>query len=354
MGTVRFVLAMMVVFFHIALVPKIGTMAVQAFFVLSGFLMTLVMHRSYGYSPQGFGRFWANRALRLYPMYLLVIALTLGVISLLGAGTASTFKHVLTVPATLGEWIQNLTFIYWNWFPNWAEPRLSPPSWALTIEMFYYLLISLGLSRFRWSTWLWFLAGLGWFVWVIATQKGLNYGYYHIASGALPFSLGALAWHYQAELDTLIKRFTPDKSKAAVWLICAGFAGLFAGTGARLIISYKNWGETWEVVVMFLYVFMALGLIVGTSRLALPASLKKWDKLLGDLSYPVYIAHYLFALLVAQVTGLSTPDRSLQAMTTTLLMIPLMLAGCWCLNMIVDKPIERIRDWVRGTDAGAR
>lgn len=348
MGIVRFVLAMLVVVFHLASVPKIGGMAVQAFFVLSGYLMTLVMHNSYGYSAVGFGRFWANRALRLYPMYFLVIGLTVGVISVLGEEKASTFREVLAIPATFGQWIQNLTFIYWNWFPSWVAPRLSPPSWALTIEMFYYLLISVGLSRFRWSTWLWFAAGLGWFVWVVATQQDLNYGYFHIASGALPFSLGALAWHYRSELDALIGRVTSQQNKAAIWLVGAGFAGMIAATGIRMFMTIMGWDESRETVVMFLHTFVAFVLIIGTTRLTLPQALRKWDKVLGGLSYPVYISHFMFALLVAQATGLAAPECNLHSIGTALISIPVMLAGCWVLNMLIDTPIERIRDRVRG------
>lgn len=353
MGTVRFLLAMIVVVFHLALFPKVGHMAVQAFFVLSGYLMTLVMHESYGYSPAGFGRFWANRALRLYPMYLLVIVLILGVIALLGAQTVSTFSGTMFVPQTAKDWAQNLTFIYWNWYPNWVSPRLSSASWALTIEMAYYFLISLGISRYRWSTWAWFAAGTAWFVWTFTTGQPFAFGYYHIAAGALPFSLGALAWHYRAEIDTFVDRLGPTRNAASYRLIAAGLAGLLAASAVRTLITYMKWGEPLENLVMFLHAFVALVLIAGTVRLRLTGRARAWDKTLGDLSYPIYISHFLFAVLVAQVTGLVSPGRDVLSVINTLLTIPVMLVGCWLLVKLVDKPIEHMRDLIRGRRAPA-
>ncbi len=348
MGTIRFILAMLVVIFHLALVPKIGHMAVQAFFVLSGYLMTLVMHGSYGYSPAGFRRFWANRALRLYPMYLLSLVLTLGLIAFLGEETVRNFLGSMYVPRTAEEWLQNLTFIYWNWFPAWESPRLSSPSWALTIEMLYYLLISLGLSRFRWLTWAWFAAGCAWFVWALLTQQSFQIGYFHIASGALPFSLGALAWHYRDNIDRFVDRLRPSRNDAALQLVGLGMAGMLIAAGVRVVITYMGWGEPLENLVMFVHAFIALVLIIGTVRLSLKGRFKAWDKTLGDLSYPIYISHFLFAIPVAQVTGLVTPGRDVNSMVTTALTIPVLLIGCWLLTKLVDQPIEHLRDHIRG------
>ena len=53
MGIYRFLLALNVVIFHLLDVPAIGPFAVFSFFVLSGFLMTLIMKETYGYSLSG-------------------------------------------------------------------------------------------------------------------------------------------------------------------------------------------------------------------------------------------------------------------------------------------------------------
>lgn len=73
----RFLLASLVVFHHLAEVPFAGHHAVIFFFVLSGYLITLVMQERYGYGAACVARFWANRALQLYPAYLVTLGLTL-------------------------------------------------------------------------------------------------------------------------------------------------------------------------------------------------------------------------------------------------------------------------------------
>ncbi|MFT5239279.1 MAG: peptidoglycan/LPS O-acetylase OafA/YrhL [Candidatus Promineifilaceae bacterium] len=68
-GTYRALLAFMVVALHLGGVPIIGPYAVFGFYILSGYLMTTIMHTRYGYSPVGFLQYAVNRALRIYPAY---------------------------------------------------------------------------------------------------------------------------------------------------------------------------------------------------------------------------------------------------------------------------------------------
>ena len=72
-GTYRFLLACLVLVTHLAGVRCAGAYAVFGFYLLSGYLMTLVLNERYGFSPNGFGRYVANRALRIYPPYLAIL-----------------------------------------------------------------------------------------------------------------------------------------------------------------------------------------------------------------------------------------------------------------------------------------
>jgi len=60
-GTLRYLLAMMVVASHFlpyeADAEPFGRYAVVIFFVLSGYLMTRVLHETYGFSNDGLGGF---------------------------------------------------------------------------------------------------------------------------------------------------------------------------------------------------------------------------------------------------------------------------------------------------------
>ena len=49
-GTLRTILALMVAAGHLTDQWQIGTYAVFAFYIISGYLMTLIMHESYGFT----------------------------------------------------------------------------------------------------------------------------------------------------------------------------------------------------------------------------------------------------------------------------------------------------------------
>ena len=76
-GILRTVLAINVVLLHIFSVPVFGNYSVSFFFLLSGFLMTHICKETYGYTFIGFKLFWLNRFLRLYPIYYIIILITI-------------------------------------------------------------------------------------------------------------------------------------------------------------------------------------------------------------------------------------------------------------------------------------
>ena len=146
-GVLRFTLAALVVFSHFTGLLQSGWLAVQAFFVLSGFLITGVVTQVYGQNVKGFSRFVAARFLRLYPAYwclLLVGVVSLALVPEAGAGA---LLPSLGMPDQIGGWLANLSMIYPAVFPGDIQPRISSPSWSLTIELFYYVLIGAGLTR---------------------------------------------------------------------------------------------------------------------------------------------------------------------------------------------------------------
>src|ERR1700678_2524825 len=72
-GIYRYILATMVMTAHSA--PLIwlfvGTYAVRAFFVLSGYVVCYILHNDYLRQEKGVWKYAINRALRIYPTYWL-------------------------------------------------------------------------------------------------------------------------------------------------------------------------------------------------------------------------------------------------------------------------------------------
>lgn len=80
MGLIRFLLALSVVIVHsspllgLEIIP--GSQAVHSFYIISGFYMTMIFVEKYEGTERPLYYFFSNRVLRLYPLYLLVIILT--------------------------------------------------------------------------------------------------------------------------------------------------------------------------------------------------------------------------------------------------------------------------------------
>ena len=66
-GLYRLMLALLVVVTHLGSTEIFGGLAVWAFFMLSGFLITGVLNTRYTFSRQGLIEFGLSRALRLLP-----------------------------------------------------------------------------------------------------------------------------------------------------------------------------------------------------------------------------------------------------------------------------------------------
>ena len=82
MGLIRLLLSIAVVvthtgtFFGLRLTG--GVIAVQSFYMISGFYMTLVLSEKYK-NPNSLWLFWSKRILRLWPVYFVTLLFTLSI-----------------------------------------------------------------------------------------------------------------------------------------------------------------------------------------------------------------------------------------------------------------------------------
>lgn len=352
MGLLRFLLALFVVAQHLGGVKFLGASAVQVFFILSGYLMTSVMVRTYGYTPKGIGRFWINRALRLYPSYFLILLYTMGVLAWLGPDLAQELTSVLYWPATSGEWLQNITMLYGDVLPIRAQPRLSPPTWALTLELVCYLLISLGITRSPRAAWIWLGLGVLYLLWAL-TLSGhpRQWGYAAIPAAFVPFALGALLCHFrQAGHRDMTGQLTARLSRRV------SPAGLLALALSTVVVLAALRVGVWvltrsELGSMAVYVLnLAPGLIAVIAALEWRPQatwLQHCDRVAGELSYPVYLSHWGVAIVVAAAaTSLGLGELSRGPLLFLLSVPPILLFSLTLVHMS-DRPINRLRDRVR-------
>ena len=107
-----------------------GWAGVNLFFVLSGFLITSILLESRG-KPHYFHNFYARRALRIWPVYVLVLVVVLSECAVVHRA-AGLRSHQDRAVAGLRPFLQNLFHL--------ALPPAIGPTWSLAIEEQYYFL----------------------------------------------------------------------------------------------------------------------------------------------------------------------------------------------------------------------
>lgn len=326
MGLLRLLLALAVVVAHAG--PPFGAAwlqltggprAVQIFYVVSGFYMTLILREKY-VGPGSYAAFAKSRALRLLPMFVVVLAATIATGFVLRAANGATIAplaawqhHGPGMPwaqwlavqaanvAVFGQDVVSFAAIdpvshalYWTadfhrepapaWQLLWV-----PQAWTISLELMFYALAPLLVRRP---------------VWVIAAGV--------VASLLLRVALMRGLHLYN---DPWTYRFFPTELALFLTgaLACRGYLALRA---RGWLPAPLCWLAT-AAVLVGVFTFDRLGAFVWQGRYALPGLLlivapllpfvfhatrhSRVDRAIGELSYPVYLVHYLLVFAVAAV-----------------------------------------------------
>lgn len=340
-GVMRLYLALAVAAYHVLGVPFIGQYAVFAFFVLSGFLMTTIMHDSYGYTLAGRQRFVVNRFLRLYPSYWIAAVVAILVVLYCGEAYVRQYKDVLYLPRSASSILSNLTMVYPNVFPTRIEPRLSPPTWAITIELFFYALICLGISKSRIATTAWLAVSVIYVIVTVVLNTLPGYRYSSIFAGSLPFSMGACLYFFKKDIADVLNAHRAFSIR--------NLALAHIATYALIVVGYKYTRSDF-IQESGLYITTALTalMVVKLYYVKAPGPWVKWDKLMGDYSYPVYLLHWQLSALASFLLKSGAAHARTHA---TIALFPLTMAMVFAVATAiifgVDPMVERLRRVVR-------
>ena len=334
-GAYRTFLALMVVSLHLGGIPAIGAYAVFGFYCLSGYLMTLIMQTSYGYTASGIGKYAANRFLRIYPIYWASILFSVVLIFYLGNEYTSTYHKTIYLPSDIFELLKNLLLF----FPFREGPRLTPPAWALTVEIFFYIIIGLGASKTKYVTLVWFILSAVYHLFAVIFQLGWEHRYFTIFAASLPFATGALMFHYKKELTQLVgraagKTYSYFPFILLLLILFNWYLGYKVGSAKRLFF-YSN--------------FLLCSIMVATlqSRKELPFITRKIDKWFGDFSYPIYLIHYQVGIIVILLFAALGVEIKRPDLTLLIVSIPVIFIFSWIITVTLERPIEIVRSNVK-------
>lgn len=115
-----------------------GYLAVDLFFLLSGFVIFLSYHASLSTNfPHSVGKFYWNRFSRIYPLHFVMLG---GYLMLFAAFTYLSSSHAAPESYTWSAFIQSM-FLVHMWFGS--DLTWNVPSWSISSEWFVYLFFPL-------------------------------------------------------------------------------------------------------------------------------------------------------------------------------------------------------------------
>ena len=344
MGTIRFLLALAVVCAHVGklpfTVPLGGLLAVQSFYVISGFLIALVWDRRYSRLPNGLSLFYANRAARIYLTYWAVLAISVAIAIGVRLLISDLPTHVIIGPPPglrlyslfTNLWIFGSSQAYWmGWadgslyytmdftsspFPVWRTMTLGP-AWTLDLELTFYLLAPFLVSR-GWRT----------IFAIIALSFIARFSWYAMGHDADP-------WNYRFfpfEIGLFVLGIASYRiSKWMAWRPPPPLLYLIFAFAVGSIVGFDRLGYSSSCFV-YLFVFAALLPYVFALTHAW-----KVDCFLADISFPLYLAHWPVWLFIRDY--LPVPWPQYPGIVPAVASI-LVAAG---LVIVVERPIERWR-----------
>ena len=354
MGFLRTLLALSVVLDHLGagatdhLVG--GRLAVQLFYVISGFLISYVLTATDHYQG-AVGKFYANRFLRLFPIYLAVAALTLAAHVMSGCAFFRIYD-ALPFSAELFLVLSNIFIMGQDWLMFFGiehsalkftgsfahsevplyEGLLVPQAWTLGVEMSFYLVAPFILHSPRRLLAL-LAASLALRGVLIATGIGLSdpWTYRFFPTELALFLLGSLSHQvllprYKAWTQR-IKRL-PEIGTAVLAVYCV----------LHFSIAMNHNVRDGLAVLLFAALLPLAFLFQSRHRL---------DKAIGELSYPIYICHSLVIMFFKWLLEEAHLDQPLLFMA---LVITSTIAFSALLNSVIADPIERLRSRLRTDD----
>jgi peptidoglycan/LPS O-acetylase OafA/YrhL len=350
LGSIRLLLAFMVVTSHTpgyphGVWPDIGWVAVVTFFFISGYLMPLAFERNYvgrEWRERAL-RFWANRILRIYPLYWIALA---GMFVILWVKQGQALE--IASNNSIIYFLKNVLLCGMN--QSWlGEPdvRLVGPAWSLDIELQYYLLVPalcfIGLKVDRWGC---FVLGAAIVMTAVTfiSPLGMQAIDRALPGWAMFFLLG-----FMFQRSGSIWSAKAFSSNVKVWTTQSGLiiAGLL------LMMYLAATGQPKMSSVAF------AGVSLGGAALSLSQAARNscsiFDNALGDLSYPVFLFHPLLIEVDAGQRLLSHIPQ-LKGMVESVLV----LAASYCLlaalvgliaHNLVVLPINKARDAIKSASS---
>jgi len=359
MGIIRLLLALSVVLSHSYSFFRInilgGELAVQAFFIISGFYMSLILNEKYIAKNGSYNLFISNRFMRIFPIYLCVLLLSAlfyqygymnppanpevqiafgnpmemyaqyypditlaSFFFLVFTNMLIFFQDCVMFMGLTPEGSLFFTPNFWLTNPQLYKFLLIPQAWSIALELTFYLIapflvrrkvsiiITLILSAFALR--------------FIAYQAGYEkdpWSYRFLPFELAYFLLGTLSYN-------LYKKIRTSNIKREYLKYTFGF--IIGLTIVYPVIKFP--GSSYLYCTLFA---ISLPFVFHLTKNW------KYDTYMGDLSYPIYLVHIILLYVVYYFSAYIN-----HALIGILYLI-LIFGSSIVLNEVISRPIEKIR-----------
>lgn len=310
---------------------KLGDIALDSFFIMSGFLITrLLLAERLRSGRISLRQFYLRRVLRIFPVYYLTVLVVL-----------------LVWPTTLGRSASLLFYAYNIYLPFHPSAYPLEQSWSLAVEEQFYLLWPL-LVIFLPPRWLGrttlvilplsAIAAALTFAAVMPSSLAAELIYTMLPTRMLPLALGCF-------LAVFEQRGRHVSLRAAGLVSALGACVLLGATMGRSAGIVPPGGFYWAMLLPGL-TMLALGFVatlispvapnwmIAPFRAAVP-------RFLGQISYAVYLVHipllFTFGLNDAALSGGPAPVR------WSLLVAALSFAIACASWLLIERPLGRLK-----------
>ncbi|WP_354677880.1 acyltransferase family protein [Cupriavidus plantarum] len=354
MGSFRLLLAIAVVVAHSAPLFGLqltgGAVAVQAFYIVSGFYVSLILNEKYEPGAAGTRLFYSNRFLRIYPIYwtVLLASIALSFVERWQPGihTTGTLDNLirdfpgLSLGGKLYILVTNVSLVGMDWGnflrfdgghiqatvnafqhrPRAYEMDFVPQAWTLGVEVVVYLIAPF---LFRRSVpVLAAIVALTTAARAYAFHLGLTedpwtYRFFQFELGL--FVLGSIAYRvYKA--DTILNQ------RYAGWICLAAVLGLTFYfphlSAAPSVIPGFQAGQLLYLLAVF----------IGIPAIFQLTKTNKTDRWIGELSYPVYLSQMMIIPLCSGQFGPGNVYPVIGTVAVSALIV-----------LLIDRPLEKFR-----------
>ena len=294
-----------------------GVVAVISFFLLSGYVMTMLIERHYKQLSVLFN-FYLDRTARLFPQFIFYTLLA----------SACIYFLELDFPAirqlTFGKWVLNFFMLPQGFYMLWADGALVlPQSWSLGLEITFYIVIPWVLiycsKRQTYG-----IAAVSFLIFLAAYLGKIPSDYYgyRLLPGTLFMFLVGWSFFQNDNESCKFRRIT------------------FVAAAIMLLIAYLKksiYGLPYNKEIL-------LGLMVGIPAIGF---VKRYrfsgiDEFLGNLSYGLFLNHIIIIWIMRKFFAVSKFDTA-----NVIILLLISSALSFCSFIFVERPALRWRHAIR-------